>query len=86
LTPLERRDIDRKDIMEARPGEMAFDINARVFLDAKTFGHTEERTWIDMAIDLDRYCRDGHTLKRMVIRSHKEVVPVILTEPLRIPD
>ena len=57
-------------IMDTRPGEVAFDISARVFLDAHTFGIIEERTWIDLAMDLSRYCRDGHTLKRMVIKSH----------------
>lgn len=58
------------EIMDARPGEVAFDISARVFLDSKTFGMIEERTWLDLAMDLSRYCRDGHTLKRMVIKSH----------------
>jgi hypothetical protein len=62
-------------IMDVRPGEVGFDVCARMFLDAKTFGIIEERTWIDLAMDLSRYCRDGRTLKRMVIKSHCMVPP-----------
>ena len=61
----------RPDLMLAQPGEIAVDVKARIFLDAKQFSLDPERTVLDCLIELGNAIRKGDgTIKRAVVKSY----------------
>jgi hypothetical protein len=82
--PFREQDAKGPDLSVPKPGEIHFRLAVDLFLSAGEW-KTDCRTARDTFADLTWVLQEGKIKKRVVVKGF-EIVPYILTEPLRIPD